>query len=74
MRTARWERIRSPTSANQRPDQDHYCEPSFRFFSKMLRIFLHLLSGSLAFDGWTLGLSALGEGSSKDTRSGFTPQ
>ena len=58
---------------DQRPDQDHYCEPSHRFSSKMLRKFLNLLSGSLASDGWTLGLSALGEGSSKDTRSGFTP-
>ena len=33
----------------------------------------HLLFGFLASDGWTLGSSALGEGSSKDARCGFTP-
>ena len=58
---------------NHRPDQDHHCEPSLRLSFKMLRKFLHLLSGFLASDGWTLGSCALGEGSSKDTRSGFTP-
>ena len=56
---------------NQRPDQDHYCEPFHRLCSKKLRKFPHLLSCFLDF--WTLGSSALGEGSSKDTRSGFTP-
>lgn len=72
LRTARWERIRTPTSVTRDPTRITTARRLSGFSSKVSRKFLHLLSGTLASDGWTLGSSGLGEGSSKDTRFGFT--
>ena len=66
------EREHTPTNVTRDPTTITTESRLSGFSSKMLRKFLHLLSGFLAPDGWTLGSSALGEASSKDTQSGFT--